>query len=157
MKYAEHQFQSAAHTFLMRALPDAALVWAVDHAGARTAIAGARMKSRGVIAGIPDHFVLLDGQLIMFEWKAAQGRTSAAQDEFAAKARANGALYYVCKTLIDIESILRTLGIKLRATAGGLDERLQARMTAAPKKPVSPRVKTATIARVRQLRKKVMF
>jgi hypothetical protein len=117
-RFQEHQFQAAAHEFLCHALPDA-LHWAVDHAGKRTKLQGARLKRRGVRAGIADHFTLHHGRLIAWEWKVGKNTTSDAQRVFGAEVQRCGGSYHVVWSLEEIESILCGYGWPLRASARG--------------------------------------
>lgn len=156
-RHLEHQFQAAAHTFLCRALPGA-LHWGVDHAGARSPIQGARMKQRGIIAGIADHFTLYRGVLIAWEWKAGKNETSDHQNAFGARVNANHGYYIVARTLEEIERGIRRMGWEPMATNQGLDAKLAARTPA--KKPRKARVEkpsTSQINRIERLRGKVMF
>lgn len=151
MAHLEHKFQSAAHVFLSRALPDA-LHWGVDHAGARSPMQGAWMKQRGIMAGIPDHFTLHRGVLIGWEWKAGKGTTSERQDAFAVRMMNNDAYYFVCRTIDEIEQALRLFGWDLRASAGGIDAKLAAHVPSRATKPRTAKPSTRQIAKAEALR-----
>jgi hypothetical protein len=157
-RYPEHDFQAAAHVFLCRALPQG-LHWGTDHAGARSPAAGARLKRRGIVPGIPDHFTLYRGTLIAWEWKAGKNSTTDSQLGFGADVVGAGGNFFVCRTIEEIEAALRSLGFSLRASAGGIDEKLAAR-AAAPRKQAKPRAEkptTSQVRRVERLRGRVMF
>jgi len=157
-RYPEHDFQAAAHVFLSRALPDA-VHWATDHAGARSPIAGARLKRRGIVPGIPDHFTWRWGTLIAWEWKAGSNTTSGSQDAFGAAIKRHAGHYVVCYRIEEIEAFLVSLGWSLQATSGGIDAKLAARAET-PRKLSKPRAEKPTTTQLRavaRLRGRVMF
>lgn len=157
-RFPEHDFQAAAHVFLCRALPEA-VHWATDHAGARSPAAGARLKRRGIVPGIPDHFTLYRGILIAWEWKAGQNAATDSQISFGEAIAGAGGHFFVCRTIDEIEAALNGLGWPLRASAKGIDAKLAARAEA-PRKLAKPRAEKPTSAQLRavaRLRGRVMF
>ena len=63
--------------------------WSIDHAAYSGEVPGVRV-SRGIIAGIPDIFVLYRGRAHMVEIKAEDGSLSLAQQSVAAAVLASG-------------------------------------------------------------------
>lgn len=111
----EDQLHTAIVTYLRTVLPDA-LVWHTPNAP-RSAVAGARLKRLGMVAGVPDLALLTDGQLWFFEVKAAKGRVSEAQEAFMDAAYELGAQSAVVRSLDDVAMALARWGIRTRVAA----------------------------------------
>ncbi len=109
----EHQLQRAVADYLDRALPADAFWTSIDSAG-RGAIAGARMKRRGVRPGTADILVLCSRLCIWIELKVGRGALTAAQKRFAKAALAAGHYVYVCRSVDDVQAALTTM-MPLRA------------------------------------------
>ena len=144
--HGEHTLQQAVATFLARALPPDAWWTSIDHgAGKMDLIAGAIRKSRGVKRGIPDVIILHDGRFVGIELKTAAGTVSDSQRTTANEILAAGGTWEVCRSVEQVEGLLRHRGIPLRAgtmAPAEYDERLAERALA-PKKPRKPRAEPA--------------
>lgn len=125
---SEHVIQCAVAQFLDLALagiPDC-IWWAVPNGGTfasrtdkssgkRVSIAAVKAKREGLKPGVSDIMVLWGGRLICIELKTATGRQSPEQKEWADAATSAGAVYYVARSVQDVEEFLDTAGIPLRA------------------------------------------
>ncbi len=111
----EDQIHASIVTYLRTVLPDA-LVWHTPNAP-RSAIAGARLKRLGMVAGVPDLCLLVDGSLYFLEVKTDKGRLSLEQGAFIDAARGLGARATVVRSLDDVARVLKTWGIVTRAAA----------------------------------------
>lgn len=147
----EWRFQTAAYAYLRKALPADALVWGTDHAGKRSPAAGARMKQRGIIPGIPDLFIFYKRTLIGLELKAGRNTATDAQQAFGASIVENGGAFSVVTTIEQIEALLRHMHIPLRATtltAAERDAFLSMERAPSKSKPRTEKPSRARVARV---------
>jgi hypothetical protein len=154
----EHMLQKACAKFLNHALPPDVWFTAIDHA-TRSAVEGAEKKARGVKRGIPDLMFKFQHRTVWIELKADKGVVSDTQEGVRDVLVGNGDDWHVARSIDDVEAILRGYGLPLRATAGGVTERLQQRLDV-PRKAGKPRVAKTTASRIRRieaLRAKVPF
>jgi hypothetical protein len=80
--------------------------------GLRSKRTAARMKSQGVVAGVPDlAFVLPGGSAAFLELKSPTGRLSPAQKAFGEKCEAMGVPYAVSANLDNALAILVAWGV----------------------------------------------
>lgn len=117
---AEFRLSCVVADYLARALP-ADACWTHFPAGeARNAITGARLKRMGLQRGWPDYLVIFQGRLIGIELKAPEtkGRLSAEQLIVAEGFRHNGFGWGLCRSLDDVEALLRGAGVPLVASVG---------------------------------------
>lgn len=119
MKQPEAQLQGAVIAYLRAALPSRALAFAVPNGGKRDEREAARLKWQGVLPGVPDLLVLLDGRAFGIELKAARGRLSEAQCEVADRFAENGCPWTCARSLDDVERFLRANDVPLRASVSG--------------------------------------
>jgi hypothetical protein len=70
-----------------------------------------RLKAKGVKVGLPDVFGVWCFKFFAIELKAGRNDTSAAQDQFAAAWRANGGLYFVCRSVAEVDAALRSMSL----------------------------------------------
>jgi VRR-NUC domain len=115
MKQDEARLQGAAVEYLRTALPSRAIVFAVPNGGSRDKREAARLKWQGVLAGVPDVLVMLDGRTFGIEFKAPKGRLSTAQKDIADKFTANGIPWTVARSLDDVEAFLAGYQVQLGA------------------------------------------
>ena len=119
MRHQEHALQRSVADFLTLALPPDATWTSVDHApgkgiGPR---AGAMRKARGLRAGWPDVQVYRHGVFIGIELKSANGAKRHTQVEIGAEIVRAGGWWRVCRSVEDVERLLRDAGFHdLRAT-----------------------------------------
>jgi len=124
---SEHVIQCAVARYLDLALdgvPDC-IWWAVpnggtfasriDTNGKRVSVAAAKAKREGLKPGVADVMVLWRGRLICIELKTAKGRQSPEQKNWAEAATCAGAVYYVARSVEEVEEFLDTCGVPLRA------------------------------------------
>lgn len=101
----------------LRAVLPGSLVLHVPNAP-RSAIAGARLKGLGMLAGAPDLLVLLrEGQGIWIEVKAPKGRLSPAQHAFADKCHSLDWPVIVARSVDDVRAAFVERGIRTREAA----------------------------------------
>lgn len=124
----EDALQLAVIAYLDVALPVGAVWWATPNGGHRNPVTARRLKSLGVKAGIPDLFVLHQGQLIGVELKAppkrlpsgklskAKPQLKASQGNMLPMLAQAGCPTLVCQSLEQVEQGLRALGVPLRAS-----------------------------------------
>lgn len=76
--------------------------WHTPNGGKREAFEAKRLKELGVLAGIPDYFMLWGGGLYAIEFKAPGGRLSAAQIDI--QPRLLNAGLVACATVDNLEA-----------------------------------------------------
>lgn len=87
-------------------------VLAIPNGGHMSAIMGARRKRMGSVAGAPDLMLQLEGgRVIEIELKARKGRQSESQWQWQEESERLGVRYYVCRSLEDIDAVLRREGM----------------------------------------------
>jgi hypothetical protein len=121
MRRPEQALAIAAAQYLRLALRPPTVWFAIDHgAGRMTPAAAGLLKARGGRQGVPDLLVLhpfqADTNVVGLELKAPKGRVSDAQRIMAREFRAAGAAYEFCRSLEDVEAVLRGVGIPVFAT-----------------------------------------
>jgi len=126
----EQALAIAAAQFLRLALRPPTVWFAVDHgAGRMTPAAAGLLKARGGRQGVPDLIVMHPAQagtiggigtmVVGLELKAKTGRPSEAQEAMAAEFDAAHAAYEFCRSLDEVEHVLRAYGIPVHATVAG--------------------------------------
>jgi len=111
----EEDLQRAVVAFLAAVLPADAVCWATpNQRGTRKRWEMGVLKALGVRAGVPDLFVLYDGQLIGIELKAAKGRLSEAQTAFQATMVRAGAVVAVCRSVDAVADALAYADVPLK-------------------------------------------
>ena len=136
---AEDTLQIATVKFLHHALPPDAVFTGVEHAQQMSPRAGSIRKAKGVRRGLSDLMIWWRGKFIAVELKTDAGRMSDAQKEFADGIVGAGFAFHCCRSIHQVEAVLRDAGLPLRASAAGIDTRLAARV----RKPGSPRAPRA--------------
>lgn len=107
---AEFQLQKAVWQHLMLYRRPKVLPFAVPNGEARSARTGAKLKSMGVVPGIPDIVIVIHGMAHGLELKADGGRPSEAQTAVEAQWNAAGGRYAVATGIDEALSILRRWG-----------------------------------------------
>ena len=79
---------------------------------------GALRKRMGIKAGIPDLLILWRGRLIGLELKAPKGVVRQSQTDMGLAIIEAGGHWASCRSIEDIEAVLRSQGVPLKATAG---------------------------------------
>ena len=135
--YPEAQLQAAVVKFLRLALPEGALISGIDHS-TKSASEGERKKRMGIVRGLPDIAIWLNGRFYGIELKAGRNKATDDQERIGAQLVANGFQWGEFRTIEAIETWLRCMGVPLRATtmtAAEADARVAAKIAApVPKK-----------------------
>jgi len=84
--------------------------WHTPNGGARSGLEAKRFKEMGVLAGIPDYFMLW-GTLYALEFKKPGGRLSGAQIEMHPRLLAAGAIVHTVDNLDDAKRFCRDNGL----------------------------------------------
>ncbi len=113
----EDQLQIAVADYLRVAMPPDIAWSAIEHAQQMSAREGKRRKDKGVRRGLPDLVFWMCERCLCIELKTPTGRQSPAQKDFAALVTAQRHDYRICRSVDDVEAVLREYGIRLRATA----------------------------------------
>lgn len=115
--------QRTDQAFLSRALPADAYFTAIDVGRSSDARQGQLRKLRGVKAGIPDWLIVWRGITLWIERKAGASLTEP-QRLTRDLLIANGHQWRLARSTEQIEEACRSVGIPLRATLGGIRERI---------------------------------
>ena len=102
----EERLQNAVVQYFAIALPENCEFWHTPNGGKRSPSEGARFKRMGVKAGIPDMFLLHDGQLCAIEIKTKGGRVEASQKAMHIRLEELGCSVAVCRSIEDVEAFL---------------------------------------------------
>ena len=158
----EWKAQAADNVFLAKALPPGAYFTAIDHARQMSAIHGKMRKDRGVKPGIADWLIVHAGTTLWIERKAGSS-LSENQKLFRDCVVSNGHRWALARSTEDIEAACRDAGIPLRATLGGIRERIaeqNARISPLKKRKSKPRQEKPSAGRIKQVnavRARVLF
>ena len=137
----EWQAQRADNAFLAKALPPGAYYTAIDVGRSRNANDGQMRKLRGVKAGIPDWLIVWNGVTLWIERKVKQS-LSESQKLTRDALLANGHQWALARSTEDVEAACLAAGIPLRATLGGIRERIAAQNERLPpKKRAAPKMR----------------
>lgn len=107
----EDQFQAATYLYINNNYPTLRkLIFHVPNEGARSKAEAMKLKSMGVLAGVPD--LILLKPLCGIELKMPNGTVSPAQKELHELWRSNSIEVYVCWNANDVCNLLETIKIK---------------------------------------------
>jgi hypothetical protein len=122
MRRPEQALHIAAADFLARALRAPTWWSSIDHAAKLGPVAAGMRKRRGVKAGIADIFIIHPSPLgydlpcvVWIELKAETDQSDP-QKAFQKAMERCGCLYYIARSLDEIEGFLKGVGIPLHAT-----------------------------------------
>lgn len=120
MRRPEQALQIAVAGFLRHALRPPTFWSSIDHgAGKMTPASAGLRKARGVKPGLPDILIMhpfFDGTLVVgVELKAGRGTPSVHQGAVWAAFNECRALYYIARSIEEVEAKLRECGIPLNA------------------------------------------
>jgi VRR-NUC domain len=94
------------------------LIYAVPNGGYRSKVEAARLKWRGVVAGIPDLAIVASGGRAFFlECKTATGRLSEAQRDIMSRLGHLGAPFMTVTGIDDVRRAFAGWGIETREAA----------------------------------------
>lgn len=114
MKRREDNLQAAIVAYLRAVLPDAKVA-AIPNGGARTPVEGAIFKRTGVLAGMPDLVVILNGgRVAWLEVKADKGRLSDAQSTLGIWLAGRGHLWACVRSVEQVRECLEAWRIETR-------------------------------------------
>lgn len=119
MKRPEQSLQIAVAQYLGRTL-DPCVVWSAIGHGGGGKVRGAILKGMGVKAGLPDLLIWWSDKASGYDYcagielKSPMGRLSVAQRRMGERLRRVGVLVYVCRSLDDVQIVVRELGIPSR-------------------------------------------
>jgi len=117
----EQQLHQVIATYLTRALPEGSWHCAIDSAGKASLRVAQNLKARGGKRGTPDHCCLIPGLKALFlEVKTNVGRISPEQEHVGARIFNAGHYWFCVRSVEAVETILRDLGVPLRATVSGI-------------------------------------
>lgn len=117
-RHPEHELQKRVIQFLRLALPAEALSFSVDHAGGGR-LQAAMKQGRGVIAGLPDVWIIWQGQTYTIELKSDTGQLSDAQRQTMLLIMKAGGKVGMARSLDDVQETLAGWSIPLRARLPG--------------------------------------
>lgn len=114
MKRPEQALQIQVANYFRVALKPPTIWTAIGHGGGGK-VRGAILKAMGVQPGWPDILVISPSIVIGLEMKAKGGRPSPYQDAVAHSFHQIAALYFICKSVGDVQFALERSGIPLHA------------------------------------------
>lgn len=115
VKRLEQALHLAVARHLDAALPAEAFWFHCPNGGARSKVEAGIFKALGVRAGFPDIGIVWRASLWCIELKAAKGRTTDVQLACHDRLRACGVPVVVCRSVDEVESILRLWQFPLKA------------------------------------------
>jgi hypothetical protein len=119
----EAQLHGAVAAFLFRAIRPP-VCWTTFPAGGGGKVRGRLLKARGLKPGWPDLLVIAPGPIVAgIELKAGKNGQSPEQKSVESDFHGCRCMYYVARTVDEVEGFLRGVGIPLHATAFGLGTR----------------------------------
>lgn len=109
----EDQLHMAVEQMLFARLRNKDVFWFHPaNGGARNPREGRKFKMMGVKAGVADIvFMLPDGRVACIELKTKTGRQTDPQKDFEAICRTLGVPYEICRSVEDVEKVLKDWGI----------------------------------------------
>lgn len=81
-------------------------VFAVPNGGSRNLYEARNLKNEGVMAGVSDLILVLNGVVVFLELKAGRNKQQESQKIFERKVKGLGHQYYVVRSLDDVVEIL---------------------------------------------------
>lgn len=124
MNHDEANLQTAVVAYLQAVLPKDAAFWATMNERQTTPQAGKRANRMGRKAGVADLLILWRGRLHAIELKLPTRRDkpatyqSAAQKEWQTDMEAAGGFYAVCRSIDDVQGMLRAWSFPIKGPSG---------------------------------------
>lgn len=113
----EETIHKSVLDWLRLVLPNA-LIWHCPNGGAREPREAAKLKRLGVVAGIPDIFILGEGGFAgALEIKTQVGRLSSEQHNVHSHMRRLGFKIFVVRGIVEAREALASWGVKTREAA----------------------------------------
>lgn len=110
----EGPIHKAILAWLRAVLPKQAVVFHCPNGGARNAVAGAKLKALGTMAGIPDLCMIVLGKVYFLEVKSQSGKPSTEQVAVFNALEQSGAYVAVARSVDEARDALRRWGIQTR-------------------------------------------
>jgi hypothetical protein len=114
VKLRRRRPEQQLHIQIANALPTVLkpeVLWLhIPNGGARTRVEGAILKAMGTRAGAADFLFVVAGRAVFIELKAAGGRMTESQRDFAMAVTLAGGVYALAKSLEDVLGLLEPLG-----------------------------------------------
>ena len=107
----EGPIHKAILAWLRVALPRNSFVFHTPNGGARNAVAGAKLKALGTVAGIPDLCMIVLGKVYFLEVKSQSGKPSAEQIAVFGALEHAGAYIAVVRSVDETRDVVRRWGI----------------------------------------------
>lgn len=122
MNRAEEVFHMQAWEIIRSFKRPDALAFHVPNGEKRNRSTAAKLKRMGVVSGVADFCIVVDGRCHFVELKTSTGRQAPAQKSFAALAEAAGASYWIVRHMDDLAFALNSIGAcsRLFITASGV-------------------------------------
>lgn len=111
----ESELQAAAAVFLNMALPHEAIAHHSPNEGKRGWQAQRDIKRNGMVKGFPDWVILWQSRAYLIELKAPKKYPTPEQRAVHQRLRAAGFPVFICRSLVEIEMALVSVGIPLSA------------------------------------------
>lgn len=108
MRHNESLIQRSCVMWFRLCYPDS-VIFAIPNGGNRSAVTGAMLKAEGVLAGVPDLFIMAargDVHGLFVEVKTAKGVVQQSQIDFADKAHKAGYSVAVVRSFDDFREIV---------------------------------------------------
>ena len=112
----EFALAKSVKQFLEAALPRDAVFMSIPNEGRRSLKSAGELKSVGLLTGAPDLLIVWRGRAIFIELKTKTGCLSKAQRIVHKRLLAAEAELQICRSVEEVETFLRALGLRLRAT-----------------------------------------
>ena len=109
-RHEEDDLQIAVMRMVVAEARRDVLVFHPANGGARSKAQAARFKAMGVVAGIPDLVVIIDGRVHGVELKAKKGRASDAQKAMEPRWKAAGGVYAIARSVDEVRALLASWG-----------------------------------------------
>lgn len=110
--------KSVAHFLDWVLLPPALWTTFPSGWGVFTPMLAQRLKKSGLKAGMPDMLIFYQGLTIGIELKARKNKESAEQRTMFRKLAEAGVTVFICRSVDDVEFVLREVGLPMRSTTG---------------------------------------
>ena len=104
MSKSENRIQQECHIWFWNKYPEhRKLLFAVPNGGARSVQEGKLLKMTGVIAGVSDMILLVNGTAYCFELKTETGTQSKLQKDWQKRVNKQGFDYYIVRSLSEFK------------------------------------------------------
>lgn len=102
----EEQIQAECFQWHWNTYPEERQMLYHNNNNSWNSIAGSRAKSLGVVKGISDFTLILDGQVMFIEMKTDTGKQKPEQIEFMNKVGNRGHCYFIIRTPLEFKNLI---------------------------------------------------